>query len=146
MELDELIRELREPNGQLMESISETNTLSSSRPDADPVLMAERIGIRLEKEIPEKDLGKPVFKYRGHVLVWEKDPAHIKVYAWATVNLFPGRPLAVDINSTARLLELPPREVRESLARLVRDGDLVRTMERGRNLYRIIIQYGGGTN
>ena len=123
--------------------------------EIDPVSLAERIGIRFEEEIPdtlhvrgdhpediEKALGEPCFIYRGHVLAWEKDPAHLKVYAWATVNLFPGRPLAVDIDSTARLLGLSPREVRESLSRLVKEGDLERTYQRGgRDLYRLIVRY-----
>ena len=51
-------------------------------------------------EDTEKVLGKPCYIYRGNVLAWEKDPAHIKVFAWATVNLFPGKPLAW--TSTAR--------------------------------------------
>ena len=127
----------------------------------DPVSVAERIGIKYEQEIPdtrgvradhpedtEKVLGSPAFIYRGQILAWEKDPAHTKLYAWATVNLFPGRPLAVDIDSTARLLELTPREDRDSLARLVKDGDLERTMQRGGRLelYRLIVQYPEGRN
>lgn len=110
----------------------------------DPITLAERIGIRFEAETPdEKALGKPVFQYRGHVLAWEKDTAETKVYAWCLINLFPGRPLSVDIDNTARLLHLTPREVREALSRLTKDGDLVRVQERGRELFRLNIQYGG---
>ena len=110
----------------------------------DPVSLAERVGIKYEQEIPdEKALGKPVFQYRGHVLAWEKDTAETKVYAWCLINLFPGRPLSVDIDNTARLLHLTPREVREALSRMTKDGDLVRVQERGRELFRLNIQYGG---
>ena len=118
----------------------------TANPDA--VALAERIGIRFEQEIPIPEgtggLGKPVFIYRNHVLAWEKDPAHIKLYAWATVHLFPGRPLSVDIDSTARVLGLTPREVRDSLARLVKEGDLIRTWEKVRELYRLTVQYPEG--
>ena len=108
----------------------------------EPVILAERIGMRFEAEIPdEKGLGSPVFTYRGHILAWEADPPHIRLYAWCLVNLFPGRPLTVDIDSTARLLSLSPREVREALARLVKDGDLVRTWEGRREWYRLNIRY-----
>jgi len=116
--------------------------------ETDPVILAERIGIRFEQEIPLPEgtggLGKPVFIYRGHVLAWESDPPHIRLYAWCTVNLYPGRPLSIDIEPTARLLELSPGEVRGGLARLVREGDLVKTWERGRDLYRLNVQYRGG--
>ncbi len=125
------------------------------RPEIDPVSLSERIGIKYEQEIPdtltvrgdhpedtEKALGKPCFIYRDHVLAWENDPPITKVYAWATVNLFPGRPLTVDPDSTARLLGLTPREVKDALLRLVRDGDLERTTQRGgRDLYRLIVRY-----
>ena len=126
------------------------------RPEIDPVSLSERIGIRFEQEIPdtssargdhpedtEKTLGRPVFHYQGIPLAWEKDPAHIRLFAWATVNLFPGRPLAVDPVSVARLLGLTPREVKDALSRLVKDGDLVRSIERGRELYRLVITYKG---
>ncbi len=109
----------------------------------DPITLAERVGIRFEAEIPES-LGNPVFQYRGHILAWENDTPETKVYAWGLVNLFPGRPLAVDINSMASLLQLSPREVREALSRLTKDGDLVRTWERGRELFRLNIRYTGG--
>lgn len=116
----------------------------------DPVSLSERIGIRFEAEIPipeeAEGLGKPVFTYRGEVLAWEADPPPIRVFAWATVNLFPGRPLAVDIDSTARLLEITPREVKDALARLVKEGDLARTVEKGRELYRLNVQYSEGGN
>jgi len=88
--------------------------------------------------------GRPVLIYRGHVLAWEADHPHVRLFAWATVNLFPGRPLAVDIKSTAMALELTPDQVREGLARLVREGDLVRTRERGRELFRLNVRYAEG--
>ena len=96
-----------------------------------------------EQETPE-NLGNPIFWHRGVPLAWEKDTSETKVYAWGLANLFPGRPLSVDINSTARLLGLTPREVRESLARLAKDGDLIRTVERGRELFRLNVQYPEG--
>ena len=106
----------------------------------DPVSIAERVALKFEAETPS-DLGKPVLTYRGHVLAWESDPPHIKIYSWATVHLFPGRPLTVDVEPVARLLELSPREVRDALARLVKDGDLVRSWEGGREWYRLNIRY-----
>lgn len=117
----------------------------------DPVSIAERIGIRFEQEIPipeeTKALGKPVFQYREHVLAWEADPPHIRLYAWATVNLFPGRALSVDINSMASLLRLSPREVRAALSELTKSKDLILMRERGRELYRLNVRYPeGGTN
>ena len=114
----------------------------------DPVTLAERNGIKYEQEIPdEKALGKPVFQYREHVLAWEADPPHIRLYAWATVNLFPGRALSVDINSMASLLRLSPREVRAALSELTKSKDLILMRERGRELYRLNVRYPeGGTN
>lgn len=138
-----------EPEGSILPPNPE-NGQETANPD--PVSIAERIGIRFEQEIPIPEgtggLGKPVFTYRGQVLSWEADPPHIRLYAWATVHLFPGRPLPVDIDSTARLLELSPREVRDSLARLVREEDLERTMQRGGRLelYRLIVRYPEGGN
>ena len=109
----------------------------------DPITLAERVGIRFEAETPES-LGNPVFQYRGHILAWENDTPETKVYAWGLVNLFPGRPLSVDAEPVGRLLGLSPRAVRETLARLTKDGDLVRTWERGRELFRLSIQYPEG--
>ncbi len=111
----------------------------------DPVSIGERVGIRFENESPA-NLGKPVYWYKGVPLACENDPPHIRLYAWVTCHLFPGRPLSIDIEPTARLLELSPREVREALQRLTKDGDLVMTREKGRELYRLNIQYPeGGT-
>ncbi|EQD24412.1 MAG: hypothetical protein D084_Lepto4C00444G0001 [Leptospirillum sp. Group IV 'UBA BS'] len=116
---------------------------------SDPVSLAERIGIRFESEIPTPEgtggLGKPVFTYRGHVLAWEADPPHVKFYAWCTVNLFPGRPLSIDTEPVGRLLGLTPAQVREAIIRLVREGDLVRTRERGGELFRLNVQYAEGS-
>lgn len=149
MDLDELITELRR-NDACPENISEPVEKGS----IDPEILAERIGIRFEAEIPDTTacradhpedtravLGDPVFYYQGTPLAWTADPPHIRVYAWATTNLFPGRPLSVDPDSTARLLGITPREVRDALFRLVKDGDLVRTLERGRELFRLVIRY-----
>ena len=112
----------------------------------DPVSIGERVGIRFEQETPES-LGKPVFQYREHVLAWENDTPETKVYAWGLVNLFPGRPLAVDINSMASLLQLSPREVRAALSELTKSKDLILMRERGRELYRLNVRYPeGGTN
>ena len=114
----------------------------------DPVSIGERIGIKYEQEIPES-LGKPIFWHKGTPLAYENDPPHIKLYAWATVSLslFPGRPLSVDAEPVGRLLGLSSREVREALSRLARDGDLVRSWEGGRELYRLNVKYPeGGTD
>ena len=137
----------KEPEGSILPPCPQTGQETA----IDPVSLAERIGIRFEQEIPIPEgaggLGKPVLIYRGHVLAWEKDTPATKVYAWACIHLFPGRPLSVDIDSTARLLGLTPREVRDSLARLTKDKDLLRTWERGREFYRLNVQYPeGGTN
>ena len=121
----------------------------------DPVSIAERIGLRFEQEIPdtlavrgdhpedtEKALGKPCITYRDHVLAWEKDPPITKVYAWALVHLHPGKPLPVEVEDMAGSLSLTPREVRDALFRLAKDGDLERTTQRGgRDLYRLIVRY-----
>ncbi len=146
----------KEPEGSILPPCPQTGQEAA----IDPVSLAERIGLKYEQEIPdtlsvrathpedtEKVLGKAVLIYRGHVLAWEKDTPATKVYAWACIHLFPGRPLSVDIDSTARLLGLTPREVRDSLARLTKDKDLLRTWERGREFYRLNVQYPeGGTN
>ena len=144
MELAEFLQALdTEAGGGKSKIVPETLPFPDPIEEADPVTLAERVGIRFEAETPE-NLGNPVFQYRGHILAWENDAPETKVYAWGLVNLFPGRPLAVDINSMASLLQLSPREVREALSRLTKDGDLVRTWERGRELFRLNIRYTGG--
>ena len=130
MELYELLAKLREEEEDLILPASDRDDHEISIP---PSLD--------QPEDTEMTQGKPCFVYQGTILAWEKDPPHIKLYAWATVNLHPGRPLAVDIDRTARLLGLTPREVRDALARLVMDGDLVRSMEKGRELYRLNVRY-----
>ena len=121
----------------------------------DPVSLSERIGLKYEQEIPdtlavrgdhpedtEKTLGKPCFIYRDHVLAWEKDPPITKAYAWSLVHLHPGKPLPVEVEDMAGSLSLTPREVRDALFRLAKDGDLERTTQRGgRDLYRLIVRY-----
>ena len=122
--------------------------------DRDPVSLSERIGIKYASEIPDtlnaradhpedmqKALGRPILAYKDQVLAWEMDPNHIKVFAWAVVNLFPGKFLPVNPSEIARVLKLTPETVRESLFRLIKDGDLGRTVERGREMFRLNIQY-----
>jgi hypothetical protein len=128
---------LKEMARQILERNREENTPASDRDD-------HKISIPLSLDQPEDTemtQGKPCFVYQGNILAWEKDPPHIKLYAWATVNLHPGRPLAVDIDRTARLLGVTSRDVREALVRLVKDGDLVRSLENGRELYRLNVRY-----
>ena len=110
MELAEFLQALdTEAGGGKSKIVPETLPFPDPIEEADPVTLAERVGIRFEAETPE-NLGNPVFQYRGHILAWENDAPETKVYAWGLVNLFPGRPLAVDINSMASLLQLsPPR-------------------------------------
>ncbi len=135
MDLTEFLQTIKtEPNG-------EQETLGGE----DPISLAERAGIRFEAETPE-NLGKPIFWHRGVPLAWEKDTPKTKVYAWCLVNLFPGRPLALDAESVGRLLGLSSREVLEALARLTKDRDLIRPWERGRELFRLNIQYMEGGN
>jgi hypothetical protein len=107
---------------------------------SDDAVRLERVAIMAEDIEPK---GPRLFSGGKDLGVHEGDPPHIRVYAWCLVNLNTGRPLSVDIDSTARILHLSPREVRTALSRLVKDGDLVRTMERGRELFRLNIQYGG---
>ena len=128
---------LKEMARQILERNREENTPASDRDD-------HEISIPPSLDQPEDTemtQGKPCFVYQGNILAWEKDPPHIKLYAWATVNLHPGRPLAVDIDRTARLLGVTSRDVREALVRLVKDGDLVRSLENGRELYRLNVRY-----
>jgi hypothetical protein len=111
----------------------------------DPVSLAERIGIKYEAEIPTPEgtgaSESPSSPTRGMFSRGRPTPPHVRFYAWCTVNLFPGRPLAIDTEPVARLLELAPREVREAISKLVMDGDLDLTRERGRELYRLNVQY-----
>ena len=122
--------------------------------DRDPVSLSERIGIKYASEIPdtvsvradhpedmEKALGRPILAYKDQILAWEADPDHIKVFAWAVVNLFPGKFLPVNPSEIARVLELKPETVRESIFRLIKDGDVLRTVERGREMFKLNIQY-----
>ncbi len=95
----------------------------------------------IKRENGAENTGNPVFWYRGQVLAWEADPPHVRVYAWCSVNLFPGRPLSVDIEPVGRLLKLSPREVRKALAKLTVEGDLIRSGEGKRALYRLNIEY-----
>lgn len=106
----------------------------------DPASLAEKVAIKYENESPT-NLGSPVFWHKGTALAYENDTPVTKVYSWCLVSLFPGRPLSVDPESTARLLELSPQAVREALQRLTKDGDLVRSWEGRREWYRLNVRY-----
>jgi hypothetical protein len=101
--------------------------------------LIERVGIKYD--IPA--IGKPVLAHPqdGRPLAFEGDPPHVRLFAWCLINVPPGGAVHVDTSKAAKDCQLRSGEVREALAQLVREGDLVRTMERGRELFRLNIQY-----
>ena len=111
---------------------------------SDDEVRLERVAIMAEDAEPR---GERLYSGGKDLGVHAGDPPHIRVYAWCLVNLNTGRPLSVDIYSTARILHLSPREIRTALAEVVKSRDLILTREQWRELYRINIQYPkGGTN
>ena len=79
---------------------------------------------------------EPILVIRGVPLAWEKDPPLIRVYAWCLVHLgfSPSPPL--DLRKLASDCKIGIHEATQSLAQLVRDGDLrVERDSRGRELY-----------
>ncbi|MHB8421720.1 MAG: hypothetical protein ACYDAM_02965, partial [Leptospirales bacterium] len=108
----------------------------------DPEALAERIALKFE-EITPAILGKPVIVDRGHVLACEGDFPHVKVYAWALLHLNTGEFRSLDISKAVKDCRLTTQEVREAIARLVKEGDLVVERSRKGDLLRLNIQYGG---
>lgn len=110
----------------------------------DPVSLAERIGIKYESETPST-IGKPVIVDRGVVLACENDLPHVRMYAWALINMNTGEPRPIDLLKASRDCRLTIREVREAMARLVTEKDLIVERTRKSDLYKLNIQYGGPT-
>lgn len=123
------------------EQIPESKNPEPETPE--PESIAERVAIRFENESPA-DLGTPIFWHKGTPLAFENDAPVTKVYSWCAVSLFGGRPLNVDVEPVGRLLGLSPQAVREALKKLVLDGDLAVVRERGRELFRLNVQYSEG--
>ncbi len=122
-------------------NLDRSNQTRETNPEPDPISIAERVALKFEKVTPST-LGKPVIVDRGVVLAYENDLPHVKVYAWSLVHLHTGRSLPIDTAKVAKDCKLSLSEARGAIDRLVREGDLVRTRERGRELYRLVINYG----
>ena len=111
---------------------------------SDDEVRLERVAIMAEDAEPR---GERLYSGGKDLGVHEGDSPHIRVFAWTLLNLRVGRALPVDISRTAKDCHLSPREVREALSRLTEEGDLVRTRERWRELFRLNVRYPeGGTN
>lgn len=131
MDLSELLMEMRK------ESLTDHNIEA----ETDPVEQAERVALKYEAETPSI-LGKPVIMDRGVVLACENDLPHVKVYAWVLIHLNTGEFRHLDISKASRDCRLTVPEVRKAVTRLLTEDDLVRTQERGRDLFRLNVQYG----
>ncbi|MDA8112540.1 MAG: hypothetical protein M0T83_08815 [Nitrospiraceae bacterium] len=109
-------------------------------PGIDPETLAERVGIRFDGP---PALGKAVLTHPrdGSALAFEGDPPHVRLFAWSLLNVPPGGAVQIDPAKAAKECQLRPVEVKDALRKLVADGDLVRSMERGRELYRLVITY-----
>ncbi len=138
---------LKEMARQVLERNREENTPTPEPPsgeiepiDADTLI--ERIGIKYDTPA----LGKAVLTHPrdGSPLAFEGDPPHVRLFAWSLLNIPPGRAAPIDPAKAAKDCQLRLVEVRDSLARLVKDGDLIRTAERGREVYRLNVLYPEG--
>lgn len=107
---------------------------------ADFDTITERIGIRFDG--PEVS-GEPVLFHPedGRPIAYTSDPPHIRLFAWALMNVSHVITGSLDAARIARDCRLTASEVRGALARLLKDGDLIRTVERKRELYRLQIKY-----
>lgn len=87
-------------------------------------------------------IGRPVLCHPdSSPLAFEEDPPHIRLFAWALLNVSLSVPGQIDITKAAKDCRLSREGVRDALVRLVQDGDLVRSTERSRELFRLNIQY-----
>ena len=120
--------------------ICDSHETSGEIEPIDPEILAERVGIRFDGP---PALGKPVLTHPrdGSALAFEGDPAHVRLFAWSLLNVPPGGAVQIDPAKAAKDCQLRPVEVKDALSRLVKDGDLVRSIERGRELYRLVITY-----
>ena len=119
-------------------------TRERKRTDTDPVLLAERIGLKFGNETPEV-LGSPLIVYQDFPLSWTNDPPHIPLYSWCMVHLHSGQALPLDEREAANDCALTVQEIRRGIARLIKDGDLVMEKIRWKETFRQVIQYPGGT-
>jgi len=85
----------------------------------------------------------PIIIQEEHPTSMEWDPPYIRFYAWVMMNLSTRRAIPLDIKKVSRDCGLSSLQIRESIIQLIRDGDLVLTREKGRELYRLKIQYLG---
>ena len=102
--------------------------------------LTERIGIRFDG--PEVS-GEPVLFHKedGQPLAYSSDPPHIRLFGWVLMNVSHVMPGPLDVPQIAKDCQLTASEVRDALTQLVREGDLVRTVERKRELFRLQIKY-----
>lgn len=113
-------------------------------PGEDEIGRLERVAIMTEAIEPQ---GARLYSGGKDLGVHADDPAYIKAYAWSLVNLNTGEARPVSLSTLAKECLMTPKEARQALARLVRDGDLAVVRERGRELFRLNVQYPeGGTN
>lgn len=102
----------------------------------DPVSLDERIGMKFGHETPG-DLGVPVIRHPvdGTPLAFENDEPHVKVFAWALLNLRFARWEQLDIGKLATDCGLSIGMTRKGLSKLLEDGDLRMERDRGREYY-----------
>lgn len=117
-------------------------TRERERTDTDPVLLAERIGLKFGNETPEV-LGDPLIVYQDFTLSWTNDPPHIRLYSWCMVHLHSGQALPLDERKAANDCALTVQEIRGGIARLIKEGDLVMEKVRWKETFRLVIQYPG---
>ena len=142
MELAEFLQTIKEESDHLPESKNPEMEIPTANFHAsDDVARLERISIMAEAIEPQGERlcsgGKDLGVHAG-------DPPHIRTFAWALVHLWVGKDLPVDISRLAADCRMTIREARDALARLVKDGDLIRFWEGRREWYRLNVQYPEG--
>ena len=111
-----------------------------SRPEPDPVLFVERIGLRFGNETPEV-LGDPLIVQGGIPLAWSGDLPHIRFFAWALLHLWPDFSTALNRKRAKENCRLTDRDLDRSISDLVRLGDLIRDRVGRGECYRLAIRY-----
>lgn len=71
----------------------------------------------------------------GMPIAYENDPPHIRVFAWALINLLFVPWEVTDLGKIARDCALSFSDARKGLARLVQDGDLKVERDRRKEYY-----------
>jgi hypothetical protein len=115
--------------------------------DEDPVSLGVRIGIKYANDTPE-DLGEPVIRHPvdGTPLAYVNHEAHVKVFAWALLNLRFALWEPINIGKLAMECRISVKEARFGLDQLVQEGDLKVERNRGREYYWLAPpRYGRGT-